>query len=198
MEIFPEKYYHLYNRSNNREKVFHAQEKYIQFLGKYRRYSEEYADTIAYCLMPTHFHFLVYIKPVAIQNKLRDHDADSILLKMNEAKRQIGTLLSSYTKSRNKKLKRHGSLFQRHTKAIEVDDVSYLLSVVTYIHQNPVRAKLVSRQEEWEFSSYRDYVGMRNGTLPKKEIIFNYIQTPEDFKKYSEELFDNIERRYWV
>jgi putative transposase len=125
-------------------------------------------------------------------------DTDPVAKKMNEAKRQFGTLLSSYAKSLNKKLKRHGSLFQRHTKSIEVDDISYLLSLTTYIHQNSVRANLVSRLEDWVFSSYRDYVGTRNGTLPKKDIIFNYIQKPEEFKKYSEELLDNIERRYWV
>jgi putative transposase len=198
MEIFPEKYYHLYNRSNNREKVFHSKDNYIRFLERYRHYTESFADTIAYCLMPTHFHFLVHIKPITIQNENSLPDIDPILIKMNDAKRQIGTLLSSYTKSRNKKQKRFGSLFQQHTKSIEVDNVSYLLSVTAYMHQNPVRAKLVSRQEDWEFSSYRDYVGSRNGTLPKKDIIFNYIQTPEEFKKYTEELLDNIEGRYWV
>ena len=198
MEIFPEKYYHLYNRSNNRELVFHSPENYFYFLEKYHRYFYAYADTIAYCLMPTHFHFLVYIKPVINNDKKSDFENDPAVNKMNDAKREFGTLLSSYAKAINRQHNRHGSLFQRHTKAIEVDDLSYLLSVTAYIHQNPVRAKLVARQEDWEFSSYRDYIGLRKGTLPKKEVIYNYIQTPREYKKYSEELLDSIDRRYWV
>ena len=198
MEIFPEKYYHLYNRSNNRELVYRSPENYIYFLNKYLHYFDQYADTISYCLMPTHFHFLVYVKPVEIHNEKNDFENDPVENKMNEAKRDFGTLLSSYAKAINKKHKRHGSLFQRHTKAKEIDDLSYLLSLTAYIHQNPVRAKLVSKQEEWEYSSYLDYIGKRNGTLPKKDVIYNYINSPEEFKKYSEELLYSIEERYWV
>jgi len=198
MEIFPEKYYHLYNRSNNRELVYRSPENYNYFLKKYRQYFDRYADTIAYCLMPNHFHFLVYVKPVSFNNEAEDFVNDPVVKKMNEAKRNFGTLLSSYAKAINKKHKRHGSLFQRHTKVKEIDDLSYLLSLTAYIHQNPVRAKLVSRQEEWEYSSYLDYIGKRNGTLAKKDVIYNYINSPEEFRKYSEELLDSIEQRYWV
>ncbi len=62
MEIFPFQYYHLYNRTNNDEILFRDRESYLYFLKKFRHYLTEFADTHAYCLMPTHFHFLIYLK----------------------------------------------------------------------------------------------------------------------------------------
>jgi len=198
MRIFPEKYYHIYNRSNNREIVYRNPENYHFFLTKYRKYFEQYAEVIAYCLMPTHFHFLLYIKSVLPDKDSAELNRDPILDTMNKAKYQFGILLSSYSKAMNKQRNRHGSLFQRHTKTIEVDDESYLLTLIGYIHQNPVRAKLVRQQEEWEFSSYRDYIGIRNGTLPNKDILYSYFRSEEEYREYSKDLIESVREKYWV
>jgi hypothetical protein len=96
MEIYPDKYYHIYNRTNNSEIAFRSSENYDFFLSKYRKYLGGMLDTLAYCLMPTHFHFLVII---------RSEETDSI-------KNAVGIMLSSYTKAINKRYNRHGSLFQ--------------------------------------------------------------------------------------
>jgi putative transposase len=45
------------------------------------------------------------------------------------------------------------------------DDVGHETNVFHYIHQNPVKAGLVKKMEEWEFSSFRDYLGLRDETL---------------------------------
>jgi len=62
MDLHPNRYYHLYNRSNNAEIAFKIRENYLYFLKKYRPGLADSLDTIGYCLMPTHFHFLVYIR----------------------------------------------------------------------------------------------------------------------------------------
>ena len=62
MQLYPEMYYHIYNRTNNNELLFKSEENYLYFLRKYRQHLETLLQTLAYCLMPTHFHFLVYIK----------------------------------------------------------------------------------------------------------------------------------------
>ena len=49
----------------------------------------------------------------------------------------------------------------------------YLINVMHYIHQNPLRAKLVSRLEDWKFSSFSDYTRLRNGTLCNKELLMS-------------------------
>ncbi len=48
--------------------------------------------------------------------------------------------------------------------------------MLTYIHQNPVRSKLVDKAEDWKFSSYQDYIEIRNGTLPSKDLILAMIK----------------------
>ena len=116
--------------------------------------------------MPTHFHFLIQI------------NTENIF----QVKKNIGILLSSYSKAINKKYNRHGNLFQQHTKAKLIYDENYLLAVMTYIHQNPVRRNLVDKLEVWEFSSYLDLIGVRKGTLPKSDIVKSRFKSIEDFK----------------
>ena len=100
----------------------------------------------------------------------------------------IGKMLSSYTRSIQKQQRITGSLFQNHTKAkclnqielissnywhtefgteinIEQDHQNYPLVCYNYIHMNPVSDHLVVSPKDWEFSSYRDYFGGRNGKL---------------------------------
>ncbi len=206
MELHTENYYHLYNRSNNNEIVFKSADNYNYFLSKYIKYCSSEVDTIAYCLMPTHFHFLIFVKT---------NDTDRL-------KENLGIMLSSYTKAINKKFSRHGSLFQEHTKSRCVERDKYLLSVLNYIHQNPVRAKLVKRLEDWEYSSYRDYIGLLDGghlrgelhltdahlqggfqlkdghhlLQLKKDIVLSYFSGVEEFKRYSNEMTETDEKKY--
>jgi len=169
MELYQGYYYHICNRTNNKEVAFKSPENYLYFLKKYRNYLESLIDTLAYCLMPTHFHFLVNIV-----------SADIAKIQKN-----IGILLSSYTKAINKRYKRHGSLFQHHTKAVLIHSDNYLLTAAAYIHQNPVVSGLVDKFEAWEYSSYQDYIGMRSGTLPKTDIIKNQFPSLQEFIEFS-------------
>jgi len=164
MELIKDQYYHLFNRSINKEKVFHTSDNFIFFLEKYRKL-DKYIDTIAYCLMPTHFHFLINII---------SEDQDTI-------RRKIGDLQSGFTKAINKKLHRTGSLFQLHTKAKLIKNEKHLISLVHYIHQNPLRANLVNKIEEWEYSSYQDYIGVRQGTLPKTDFVLSFYKNIDNF-----------------
>ena len=175
-------YYHLYNRTNNREIAFHDQNQYLFFLKKYRKYCSEFVDTLAYCIMPTHFHLLVYIK-------------DNYTIQLNK---NIGIWLSSFAKAINKSTNRHGSLFQQHTKAKHIDNENYLLTVMTYIHQNPLRHKLINKLEDWPYSSYLDLVNKRTGTLPNKEIILDIFNTIEEFEDFSKIMIKQIDPKYWI
>jgi len=169
MEIEPNKYYHLYNRSNNHELLFRNRDNYIYFLSKYRKYLSPFVSTFAYCLMPDHFHFSIMAT-----------SEETFLIKKN-----IGLLLSSYTKAINKSFSRIGSLFQQHTKTKLIEDDKSLLTVISYIHQNPKRKNLVSNLEDWEFSSYQDYIGLRNGTLVDKTFLQKNFTSIESFKLFS-------------
>lgn len=70
-------------------------------------------------------------------------------------------LNSGYASGFNRRYRRCGSLFQGRFKAVLVEDESHALELTRYIHLNPVRASIVQRPEQYGWSSYRDYLGMR-------------------------------------
>jgi putative transposase len=84
-------------------------------------------------------------------------------------------MLSSYTRAIQKQQNISGSLFQQNTKHKQVSSEwsweDYTLTCFRYILQNPVSAGLVTHPADWEFSSYRDLVGLRNGTLCNPDLI---------------------------
>ena len=175
MQFYENQYYHLYNRTNNEEALFRSDENYLYFLKKYRFYLDDYLDTIGYCLMPTHFHFLVRVKSQAnSSDDFKSSDEYSLLIS-----KQIGILLRSYTRAFNKMWERHGNLFNQKTNAKPVSNDRYLITLLTYIHQNPMRSGLSEKAFEWKYSSYQDYIDLRNGNLPKKDVILSMIRKEE-------------------
>ena len=161
-----DQYYHLYNRGVNRQPIFFERENYLFFLRKLREYLVPTTiDVIAYCLMPTHYHLLVY-------------------LRTDDLSRPMQRWLLSYTKAVNKRHQRIGSLFQGRFQAVSVDTDAYLLHLSRYIHLNPVLAGLAQHPEEWEFSSYREYVGLRPGTLPRAEVILNLLGSVRAYQDF--------------
>ena len=88
---------------------------------------------------------------------------------MQELPYRIGVLLSSYSQAINKQNGTTGSLFQQKTKAKCITgrgaksdlngDGNYLITCMHYIHQNPLKANLVNQLEDWEYSSFKQYMG---------------------------------------
>lgn len=163
--------YHIYNQGNNKQQIFFSHENYIFFLRHYRRTVSPFADTIAYCLMPNHFHFLIHTNNDSIQ-KLKVGS-----LTLTQLSDGIRKCLSSYAAAINKQQHASGSLFRQKTKADTVakSSADYARNIFHYIHQNPLRAKLVTDLSNWEYSSYKDYIGLRKGTLINKELAAEFI-----------------------
>ena len=154
MHLYPGQLHHLYNRGNNGEQVFYTPGHYHYFLRKVRAHLLPTGRLLAYCLMPNHFHLL--FEPA-------ETDAAGDL-----ACAGLGVVLGSYAQSLNKERGRTSSLFQKRTKAklLEASTTPrYAITCLHYLPPNPFRARLVARLEEWPYSSYRDYAGLRNGTL---------------------------------
>lgn len=193
MHFVPNQLYHIYNRGNNKQKIFFNRSNYLFFLKKFRKAFIKYSDVLSYCLMPNHFHFLIYTKENLNNEKLI---------------RAIATSLSSYSQAINKKENRTGNLFQQKTKAKPLTEDhknelgyigSYGLVCLYYIHQNPLRAKLTEKMEDWEFSSFKDYLSSRNSTIVNKKLAIELfgIETGETFyedsyRKIKESLFERM------
>jgi REP element-mobilizing transposase RayT len=170
-------YYHLYNRGNNRGRVFHERENYAFFLRNVWKYLVPVLDVVAYCLMPTHYHFLVLV---------REPSRASGICEPSAVSRAMQRFSISYTKAMNKRYGRVGALFQGAFRAEHVDGNSYLVHLSRYIHLNPVSAGLVACAEDWEFSSYRDYIALREGRLPRPENVLGQFESPAAYQRFVE------------
>ena len=135
--------YHVFNRGNQKQSIFFTTDNYLFFLGKMRKELMPKSEILAYCLMPNHFHLLLFVN-----NPLEG---------ISSLNRKIGTLQSSYARAIQKQEKFTGSLFQQKTKAVPMKTDGQLFICLNYIHQNPLRAKLVNKMEDWEFSSFKEY-----------------------------------------
>jgi len=168
LEFRAGEYYHLYNRGSSCQPIFHERENYLYFLRQIRQYLPQTAIAmIAYCLMPNHYHFLVH-------------------LKSDDLSRLLQPVLVSYSKSFNRRYARVGPLFQGPFKAVHVDRNEYLLQLSRYIHLNPVTAGLVASPQEWEYSSYQDYIGLRKGTVPQPEVVLSQFSSADGYRQFVE------------
>jgi len=214
--------YHIYNQGNNQRDIFFNTENHLFFLKKIKKFILPYADIIAWCLMPNHFHLMVLVReeriPVIESNTETRSNSNTVtpshgvtksendtktpshgVTKTNSIKTRtfndsIGIMLRSYTRAINKQENFSGKLFREKTKAecincpegvtpsfieskinIQNPEEQYPQVCFDYIHQNPVKAKLVDKETDWEFSSAKDYANIRNGKLVNKTVAFEYI-----------------------
>lgn len=185
MNFQSNRFYHVYNQGNNRQSIYFNKNNYLYFLSKMSNL-KNYCEILAYCLMPNHFHWLIKTKDLddleeGESYKTNSHPQQSLV-------RCVANLLSSYTQAINKQENRSGSLFRSRTKSKEINDPDYALTCFLYIHQNPLRAGLTDNLENWKFSSFRDYAGLRNGKLCNRQMAINDFELPEeidDFVKMS-------------
>lgn len=141
--MYPNTIYHMFNRGNQRQQIFLQERNYMYFLEKTRRTFINDIDLIAFCLMPNHFHFMV----VTAED-----------FKYRPFSNRLAVLLRSYTRGIQNQQKFVGSLFQQNTKKKELPTVDDALNCFQYIHQNPLRANLVDSFEQWEYSSFNEYL----------------------------------------
>ena len=171
--------YHIYNQGNNNNKTFYTNENYLFFLRKMKKYLQPNCHILAYCLMDNHFHLLVTPTEFGIEN----YNSNSSILKSNLSW-GIANLLSSYTKAINVQEGRTGSLWRRDTKKKLVSSSSlledYAAWCFVYIHQNPVVAGMVDSAEQWMYSSFQDYLGMRNGTMCNQVLAQELLKIREN------------------
>ena len=165
--------YHVYNRGNNKRRIFYSDENYWSFIRKIEIQIGTLADLIAYTLMPNHYHLMLQPKEAGLVFR------DSFGTKpMQELSYRIGIIQSSYSQLINNQNKSTGSVFQQRakckllTKGIESSGLSYFEHCFHYIHRNPLEAGLVSNLNDWPFSSYLDYIQLKNESLCNKEIFF--------------------------
>jgi putative transposase len=133
--------YHVIYRGTNRQSIFHDDIDRIRFLETLKRYKTDNAyQVLGWCLMSNHIHLLLQENEEALANIMK----------------RIGV---SYVWHYNRKYNVIGHLFQDRYKSEAVEHDAYLLTVIRYIHQNPVKAGIAKRPAEWKWSSCAGYYG---------------------------------------
>lgn len=166
-------YYHLYNRGAGKAKIFFNDGNYQYLLRLVKEYYQKHGATvIAYCLMPNHYHFL-----------LRQESEEPLSKFMQ-------VLFNAYVQALNIQQGRAGTLFEGRFKHKRVDTWEYLIVLCRYIHRNPVKAGLAAKPEDWAYSNYREWVGLRGGILVDKVFVQDHFSSAEEYVKFVNDVED--------
>jgi REP element-mobilizing transposase RayT len=131
--------YHVIKRGNNRAFIFQHKEDKVDFLRCLEAAKEAYPfNLLGYVIMDNHYHLIIETKEAPL---------NKIMQKINNA----------YSKSYNKRYQRSDHVFGGRYKGILVNDDSYLLTLLRYLHTNPVRAKITSKADLYVWSSDHFY-----------------------------------------
>lgn len=157
--------YHVMLRGIDRQRIFEGQDDCDRFLNILQecRVLSNY-QLYAFCLMGNHVHLLL---------KIQDEGLETVF-------KRIGGRYAYYY---NAKYQRVGPLFQDRFKSEPVEDDAYFVTVLRYIHQNPVKAGLCKKVEDYAYSSFCEY--MRKSEWVDFELAFSLI----DYADFS--MFNN-------
>ncbi len=137
-------FYHIIIRGNQRQKIFKDKYDFLKYLEILSYYKKRYNFFLySYVLMSNHAHLLIETQEIALSK---------ILQGINQR----------FTMYFNKRYRTVGHLFQGRYKAILCDRDRYLLALIKYIHNNPVRARIVKKTEEYKWSSHNEYAKKTN------------------------------------
>lgn len=159
--------YHIMLRGIDKRNIFIDdvdREKFINGLIKAKKNGD--FDIYAYCLMNNHVHLLIKEK--------------------EEIGKTIKRITVGYVSWYNSKYERTGHLFQNRYKSEPVQTEGYLITVFRYIHQNPMKAGMVNKLEDYKWSSYNQYLNSYQGIDPfiDTELIRTYFSRVVDFISY--------------
>lgn len=163
--------YHVMMRGINHQQIFEDDEDCYVMLQTLQNVQQQYADNgerlpdsctyYAYALMGNHFHLLVHVKELEIGDMVKK-------------------IAGSYVYYYNRKYGRDGHLFKERFKSEPCNDMKYFITLLRYIHQNPVKAGIVRDVKDYEFTSWREY-------LKDESVVFPICNVAAVFKRISME-----------
>ena len=169
------KLYHVIIRGVNRQDIFLDKQDKGKFKKELKKSKEKFEYLLyAYVLMPNHVHLIIYDKN-------------------NNLSKMMHSILISFSEYINKKYERVGHLFQNRFKSKPIEDEEYLKTAVMYIHYNPEKAG-IARHNEYEWSSYREYINADNYNLVDTEYVIELMKNTGNTSAIAE--FVNQHKEY--
>jgi REP element-mobilizing transposase RayT len=172
--------YHVIARGNHRQPIFLDDGDYEAYLWRLAQYRNRYGLALyAYCLMPNHLHLLVQTSDVPLAKFMQG-------------------LQQSYTLRFNRAYGKVGHLFQGRYKAIVCERDEYLVTLVRYIHLNPVRARLVDDPAAYPYSGHRAYMSRDDGGLVDRGPVLALLGGRAGYQRFVlAGLAEGHEERYY-
>ena len=168
--------YHVYSHANGTENLFRSSENYRYFLVKYRYHIHPVAETLAYCLMPNHIHFLVRVRSEeSLRCRFAKKYPDKELPEHSDwaafTMQHFRNWLNAYTKAYNKYYARRGALFLKFTKRKHVSTDDYFTRLIVYIHRNPIHHGFTRSLTDWRFNSYSALLSEEPTLVARREVL---------------------------
>src|SRR6056297_1165389 len=155
---YPHAIYHIISRGLRRDKIFRKKKDKDKFLTKLKKTKEKYKlEIFSYCLMDNHYHLLIRT-PLGNLTKAMHY------------------LNASYTNWFKAKHDIVGPVFQGRYKSVLVQDDSYLLTLSSYIHLNPLRAGIVEYLKDYEYNSFNEYIDNVDRDIIDKGFILRKFE----------------------
>lgn len=200
--------YHVFNRTNNKEKLFLSDENRNFFLRKYAEYLSSFTETFAWCLLENHFHFLIRIRSFEkIKATLRSSEFNKLSeteRKFLENKISLSELIEhaykrffqSYALAFNKVHNRKGNLFYKPFKRLEICDESHFTQAIVYIHTNPTKHFTSKDFTKWKWSSYQAMLSDLKTNLMRDEVL-SWFGGKDEFIKIHREKVSVYSKEYF-
>jgi len=154
--------YHILNRGNGRQDIFHKDGDYQSFINLIKESKTKYSIKIfAYCIMPNHFHLVVEPE------------------KGEDLSKWMQWLMTSHVRRYHRHYNSSGHIWQGRYKSFIVQNNEYLLMVLRYVENNPVRKGLVKMAKDWPWSSHKERI-YKNENI----ISDSPINLPENWEEY--------------
>jgi putative transposase len=160
--------YHALNRGNERAPVFHDADDYHAFVASLREACARIPmRLIGYCLMPNHIHLVLW-----------PHQDGDLSIWMQ-------WLLTTQAHGYRMRYRGSSHVWQGRFKAFPIEEDDHLLTVLRYVERNPLRAGLVNRAEDWQWSSLPVWLNpplmpwLDQGPVPRRAGWLEYVQAPQ-------------------
>ncbi len=196
--FYHNRYYHVFNRTNNKEKLFKQRKNKTYFLNLINDKLTGYVKIYAYALLGTHFHLLISVRNEEeiihhVQNlpKVKRKKVDFTYLEATKEARDINQLVigqfaglfNSYSQAINKAYKRDGNLFHKTFKRVEVKFQSKFSWLIYYHHHNSRHHNLIQDFLKDPWHSYHEIISNEESFL-EREFVLDWFGGKEDFIKY--------------
>lgn len=181
---FPGACYHVILRGNGGQDIFFDDEDRHYLFQLIEEGVERYSHRVhCYCLMSNHIHMVIQVRDIPLSRIMQN-------------------VSFRYTRYIHSKTKQVGHLFQGRYKAILVDTDNYLLELVRYIHNNPVRISLVNSPHEYTWSSHNSYLDVTNTNKGTPWLTMDFVlkmfadDTVQAMKLYEDFINKGVKEKY--